>query len=111
MDEPWEANATKLFGIPLHPLGEIAFLSYINMRSSRGETPNVEVQNRIMGLHIQLALATMLGTLFAYNLIRLFRHIKAQSYKLSDLCYFLPSFLGINTYLVHYGEYRFFCIF
>ncbi|KAI9598351.1 hypothetical protein BDF19DRAFT_231660 [Syncephalis fuscata] len=96
MGDTWKVNATNLFGILLHPDGEMDFLGFVNRKQQNYETAKDEVQKRLTVVQFQMMLSVVLGTLFAYNLRRLLQHITVQSYSLLDLCYFIPSFLGIG---------------
>ncbi|KAI9591163.1 hypothetical protein BDF19DRAFT_426546 [Syncephalis fuscata] len=96
MDTGWEAGAKKIFGIPLHPLGEIDFFSFVNSQSQDHETSKIEVRQRLAGIQLQLTISTILGSLFAYNLIRLAQKIRVQPHGFFYVCYFLPSFLGVG---------------
>ncbi|RKP09139.1 hypothetical protein THASP1DRAFT_29061 [Thamnocephalis sphaerospora] len=61
--ENWEANATRQWGIPLHPLGELDAVSYV--MQAQGNI--MEMRTRTRGVFIQLLVNTLLAYMFAHN--------------------------------------------
>ncbi|KAI9598352.1 hypothetical protein BDF19DRAFT_432216 [Syncephalis fuscata] len=95
MTKEWEKDAERLLGIPLHPLGEIDFFSFVNIRTHSDATPKAEAQHRLIGIQIQLTFSIVFGILSVYNLRRLIQQIVTHSYGFLDLFYFIPSSLGL----------------
>ncbi|RKP25685.1 hypothetical protein SYNPS1DRAFT_28585 [Syncephalis pseudoplumigaleata] len=87
----WTKNATTLWDIPLHPLGEINYLDYFvglagGMKEQRAKLFAIE-QASIM--------LTAMVYLFAYNFVISSKMVMMRPLALSSWCCLLPSVAGL----------------
>ncbi|KAI9591029.1 hypothetical protein BDF19DRAFT_456640 [Syncephalis fuscata] len=87
----WEDNADRLFGIPLHPLGEISMYDFVS------EIPNDRktTQARLWSFYLQLFSNYIIAALFARNALIAIRMIRKCPHILSGWCCLFPSVFGV----------------
>ncbi|KAI9596835.1 hypothetical protein BDF19DRAFT_436961 [Syncephalis fuscata] len=85
----WRHNATRQWGIPLHPSGELYLYDYAALRDDRLST-----QQLLLSIYFELSVDLMMSTLFAQNFFKAAVMIIRQPNFLSGWCCIIPAFLG-----------------
>ncbi|KAI8050478.1 hypothetical protein BDF22DRAFT_695152 [Syncephalis plumigaleata] len=86
----WRINATRLWGIPLHPTGEMLLYDYVvEMHDDRRET-----QLRMLSIYFELSVDLMMSTIFVRNLFIALVMIAKRPRVLSGWFCSVPAILG-----------------
>ncbi|KAI9594993.1 hypothetical protein BDF19DRAFT_443090 [Syncephalis fuscata] len=92
----WEKNATRLYGIPLHPLGELNIYDVI-LRNHNGQKPTKAlIRARLSGFYLQFIINLAIAIIFCYNLRKTIRAVRYDSKSLAGWCCLLTSLLGVS---------------
>ncbi|RKP08313.1 hypothetical protein THASP1DRAFT_23671 [Thamnocephalis sphaerospora] len=92
----WEQNATRLWNIPLHPMGE---LNTINYMAGAPDTPE-NTRHRIHGAFMQLPLIPLVTYLFVRGFIISVRMVHRRPAMLAGWCCLVQTFAGVVYGLV-----------
>ncbi|KAI9591179.1 hypothetical protein BDF19DRAFT_456083, partial [Syncephalis fuscata] len=92
----WIRNATKLWGNPAHPLGEVSILDFYMMASNSIE----DQRNQWFGSKTQIITIPVLSFIILRNFIISFKMVIARPYILVSWCCLVPTVLGILTGLM-----------
>ncbi|KAI9592467.1 hypothetical protein BDF19DRAFT_467922 [Syncephalis fuscata] len=87
----WEKNATHLWGIPLHPLGEMDAMDYIL------QTPDDinEIRHRLFGFYAQLVPNMFILYMFSVNLVHASKLVIHRPRAVSSWLCTIPALLGV----------------
>ncbi|KAI8050938.1 hypothetical protein BDF22DRAFT_694085 [Syncephalis plumigaleata] len=94
LEAGWERNATRLFGIPLHPLGEMDMPSFME-KNVKANDPH----HPIAGIERQFFIIIVVGWLFATNMRIAFWMILRLPHNITGWLCMIPPFFGITWVL------------
>jgi hypothetical protein len=86
----WEQNATRLGSIPLHPLGEISYYTFVNM--ARTEEDRI---NSWITVFRQLIITATVTCIFVHNAITSIGLVRAKPRALATWCSLIQSLAGV----------------
>ncbi|KAI9596831.1 hypothetical protein BDF19DRAFT_421337 [Syncephalis fuscata] len=89
--EGWEANATRLWSIPLHPLGEMDIGDFVLRDPNNAD----QVRARLQGLYHQLIFNILLSSIFIRNFNIARKMVMMRIRTLPGWCCLLPSLFGM----------------
>lgn len=96
----WQQNATHLWGIPLHPKGELDTFNYM----SEPLNDINETRKRVIGLQSQTVAILLTTAIFVRNFNVSLRMVVSRTRTISAWCCFVPSTLGmIFGFMVGYA--------
>ncbi|RKP23088.1 hypothetical protein SYNPS1DRAFT_31212 [Syncephalis pseudoplumigaleata] len=91
----WMTNATHLWGIPLHPLGEVNMLDFYMAKENSEQT-----YRELSGARFQLASGMLMSYLTIRNIIICTQMVVARPRILASWCCLIPCFIGGITTVV-----------
>jgi hypothetical protein len=89
--ENWKEAAPRIFGIPIHPLGEVSIIEHI----LDGPKEMDAIRLRYIGVAIQLNIHTFSSIIFLYNAYRAIQQLCKQTHQLMAWCCIIQSLSGI----------------
>lgn len=100
----WIKNATKLWGIPLHPLGEMNMIDYYVMEEHSGEH-----YNSLNGARLQILSGMVIAYVTIRNIVICAKMVKARPRALAPWCCLITFSIGgmtlVTFLLVELGYY------
>ncbi|KAI9592018.1 hypothetical protein BDF19DRAFT_452888 [Syncephalis fuscata] len=91
-DVEWMNNATRLWGIPLHPTGEKYLYEYIAETSGDVRAAHA----RLSSLYLQCITNMLIAVIFSKNLLMSLRMVVNRPFILAGWCCLIPSLFGIG---------------
>ncbi|KAI9594996.1 hypothetical protein BDF19DRAFT_443106 [Syncephalis fuscata] len=114
-DEKWRENATKLLGVPLHPLGELNPYDAVVKKTDGQEPVEKVVRQRMFMFQVQLFFNMLLLFAFLYISYISAKLIVKRKSNIAAWCNFISSILGASVGIVYmlmmlssYGNCRIF---
>ncbi|KAI9595452.1 hypothetical protein BDF19DRAFT_71700 [Syncephalis fuscata] len=95
-DMDWRHNATRLWGIPLHPSGEAPLYSFI------AAVPNDrhDAQARLFAIYTQTIINLLASLIFISNLAISIRMVLNRPQFLSGWCFLISSLFGAGWFVI-----------
>ncbi|KAI9592427.1 hypothetical protein BDF19DRAFT_468063 [Syncephalis fuscata] len=87
----WLKNATRIWGIPLHPRGEVDVMTFIMEASNRDE-----LRRRLSSIYRQVGFDIIFLCVFIYNLSISIRMLRGRPRAVSSWCCLISSITGIS---------------
>ncbi|RKP06727.1 hypothetical protein THASP1DRAFT_25014 [Thamnocephalis sphaerospora] len=91
LKEGWEKNATYLWGIPLHPMGELNAMQFLMEAQGDKEEMRLRRNNMI----VETILNVVATYIFAHNALVSLRILRRQKYVLAGWCCLLQAVAGL----------------
>ncbi|RKP08024.1 hypothetical protein THASP1DRAFT_23911 [Thamnocephalis sphaerospora] len=91
LGKDWEKHAERLWGIPLHPLGEMSTFEY--MMAAQGDLQ--EMRARSLGAYMQHVINAMGNYIFFRNVIVSLKMLYRRPYTLATWCCLIQSLAGV----------------
>ncbi|KAI8048516.1 hypothetical protein BDF22DRAFT_702577 [Syncephalis plumigaleata] len=88
----WTDKAEQLWGVPLHPSGELYIYEYVIEESADIPTAHA----KLASLYVQTVLNVLISAIFANNLLISIRMVISRPSLLSGWCCFIPALFGVG---------------
>jgi hypothetical protein len=95
--DEWKQNATTIWGISLHPLGELPIIDYMTEDS----IPLHDIQARFLGHQLQLLLFALAIYPFFYGVIQSVKLILTRRQLIAGWCCLISAFCGIIISVIY----------
>ncbi|RKP24511.1 hypothetical protein SYNPS1DRAFT_23415 [Syncephalis pseudoplumigaleata] len=92
--DTWAHNATRVWGIPMHPLSQMSILDFVTESMADGDV--ARARGRLFGIQLQLTVFILAGWVFVRNLVISVRLSRRQLHALPGWCCLISSLLGTS---------------
>ncbi|RKP10610.1 hypothetical protein THASP1DRAFT_27623 [Thamnocephalis sphaerospora] len=92
LENNWEKNASYIWGIPLHPLGEMNAITYV----LQAQDDLAQMRLRTHGFMLQALINTVISVIFVRNFILSVRIMRQSPFALAGWCCLLQAMAGMT---------------